>query len=386
MLRRVLWFLVLVSMLLTPTLGFAATATSSSKAKPVAQSSVKPRVLAASTAPVQADSSGAEQLTQLRWANHTDAVSGTSSLRLVFDVSGPVSVDSSVIATPTPRLVVAVKGAVPGQIADSVDFDGKIADGMAVSADGKNTKITIDLPLMPQDDDYKVFTLPQDVANNKPNRVVIDINKPVPPVVFNYTPGLQNKTIVIDPGHGGSDPGAIGPNRVTEKAVNLGVALKVKALLEKAGAKVIMTRTGDNDVYGPNSSAVDELKSRVTVANVRKADLFISIHANSFGNPTVGGTATYYYKKSAYDTMLARAIQSSIAPAGGLQDRGIYAANFYVIKRTIMPAVLVETAFVSNPNEEKLLNDPVFQQKIAQGIVQGMDNFFAQAARMGGER
>ena len=66
--------------------------------------------------------------------------------------------------------------------------------------------------------------------------------------------------------------------------------------------------------------------------------------------------------------------------------RSIYAANFYVIKRAIMPAVLVETAFVSNPNEEKLLNDPVFQQKIAQGIVQGMDNFFAQAARMGGER
>lgn len=384
--RRALGFLVLVSLLLIPAIGFAATAASPVKAKPVVKPAVTPKVLAASTAPAKATAAGAGQLTQFRWASHIDAITGASSLRLVFDASGPVSVDSSVIATPTPRLVVTVKGATPGQLKNSVAFDGKIADNVNISADGQNTRITIETPLMVEDGDYKVFTLRQDPANNKPFRVVVDINKPVPPMVFNYTPGLQNKTIVIDPGHGGTDPGAVGPGKTTEKAVNLAISLKVKALLEKAGAKVVLTRTGDSDVYGPNASAVNELKARATVGNARKADLFLSVHANSFGNPTVGGTATYYYQKTPYDTMLARAIQANMAPAGGLQDRGVSAANFYVIKQTIMPAVLVETAFISNPDEEKLLNDPVFQQKIAQGIVQGMENFFAQAARKGGER
>jgi N-acetylmuramoyl-L-alanine amidase len=331
--------------------------------------------------------SGVEQFTQVRWANHTDAVTGALTLRLVFDVSGPVEADGTATSNPTPRLTVNVKGVQPGSVPDSLDLDGKVADNVSISAvDGQNSKIVIELPIMVDDGDYKIFTLPSDAKANKPFRVVVDINKPVPPITFNFTPGLKNKVITIDPGHGGTDPGAIGPAKTPEKTVTLAVALKVKALLEKAGAKVLMTRTDDTDVYGPNSSAVDELKARTTVANSRKADLFLSIHANSFTDRSVGGSATYYYQKTPYDMLLAQNIQSGLAQAGGLKDRGYFSANFYVIKRTLMPAALAELAFISNPDEEKLLTNPVFQQKMAQGIVQGLENFFAQAAKMGGER
>ncbi|MDR3566052.1 MAG: N-acetylmuramoyl-L-alanine amidase [Negativicutes bacterium] len=328
-----------------------------------------------------------QQLTQFRWATHTDATTGASSLRLVFDVSGPVDVDGSLSSTPTPRLMVTVKGAQPGKVSDSANLDGKIADSVSIYAvDGQNTKIAVDLPLMVDEGDYRVFTLPPDASAGKPFRVVVDINKPLPPVVFNFTSGLKGKVITIDPGHGGSDPGAIGLARIQEKTVTLAVSLKVKALLEKAGAKVLMTRDTDIDVFGPNSSAVDELKARTTVANARKADIFLSIHANSFVNRTVGGTATYYYQKSQYDSLLAQCIQAGVVQTAGLSNRGSFPANFYVIKRTLMPASLLEMGFLSNPDEEKLLNDPVFQQKVAQGIVQGMDRFFTLAAQGGGDR
>jgi len=206
----------------------------------------------------------------------------------------------------------------------------------------------------------------------------------VPLPDFSFTPGIKGKVIAIDPGHGGSDTGAIGPTNIQEKAVTLAVSMKVKALLEQAGAKVYMTRTDDRDVFAPNDSASEELGARVAVGNKYKADIFVDIHANSFTNPQVGGAGTYYYKKSIYDKVLARTIQSNLADASGLDDRGIYPANFYVLKHTVMPAVLIELAFLSNPKEEKLLNTPLVQQKMAQGIVNGIDDFFTQAAKIGG--
>ena len=159
------------------------------------------------------------------------------------------------------------------------------------------------------------------------------------------------------------------------------MALQAKTLLEKAGAKVIMTRQDDRDVFGAAASATDELKARTTVANNRKADAFISIHINAFTNRTAGGTSTYFYQKTPYDSMLAQNLQTTLLRAGGLLDRGVHSANFYVVKRTVMPAALLELAFISNPDEEKLMNTPQFHQRMAQGIVQGLDRFFTQAAK-----
>lgn len=372
--RRALCFLLMVSIMLLPMAGYAA-------AKPAA----KPgdRLLAAIKTAGAA--TGPAEFTQFRSANHTDAATGTSKLRLVFDVSAPVEAKGSVVALPTPRLVVAVKGALPGKTEGDSDLGGQIADSLSIkSEDGLNTTITIEMPLMVDESEYKVFTLPQDPANNKPFRVVIDINKPLPLMNIKFTPGLKDKVIVLDPGHGGTDPGAVGLSGTTEKSVNLAVSLRVKALLEKAGAKVVMTHQDDRDVFGPNASAVEELKARATVANARKADIFLSIHANASVSRDADGTATYFYQKTRYDSLLARCLQAGMMQVNGLKDRGSFPANFYVIKRTIMPAALVEMAFLSNPGEERLLNDPQFQQKVAEGIVRGMDNFFAQAAKWGG--
>ncbi len=324
------------------------------------------------------------ELTNYRYATHIDAVTGETKLRLVIDTTGPVEIDSTLNGSPTPHLNIDIKGSTVGKVSDGV-LDGKIADGINFSQlDADTSRVMIELPLMLDDNDYKVFTLPGDVKTRKPYRIVVDINKPVPPVVYNFKPGLRGKIITIDPGHGGTDCGAIGPGKTEEKNITLAVALKVQTLLESAGARVLMTRRDDRDVYGPNSSAVDELKARASVANNNKADVFLSIHINSFSTPAPGGTASYYYQKTLYDAMLAQNIQSSLVAAGGLTDRGVYPARFYVIKRTLMPAALAELGFISNPEEEKLLNTPQFQLQMAQGIVQGLDKFFTQAAQQGG--
>lgn len=320
-----------------------------------------------------------------RWLVHKDAVEGTSKLRLVIDTTGPVKVSSDLSENSYPQLIVNVNGAVLGKIDDSVVLDGDIADKVAFAKKDSNTsQIIVNLSNMIEDSDYKVFTLPSDPSNNKSFRIVIDIDKPVPKMNFNFTPGLRDKVIVLDPGHGGSDPGAIGPNKTQEKTITLAVSQRLKALLENAGAKVVMTRQTDVDVYGPNASATDELQARVNVGNSNKADVFVSLHINAFSNPAVGGMATYYYQKTGYDAMLAKKIQDNLIKIGDFQDRGINSARFYVIKRTKMPAILTELGFISNPDEEKRLNTPQLQQQMAQSIMQGLDGFFTQAAKKGG--
>lgn len=326
-------------------------------------------------------STTAQKLTQVRWANHTDATTGESSLRLVFDVTGPVQAAGSLESATASHLKVNISGAVPEKEADSVKLDGAIADRVTINhGTGQTSLIDIGLPSTINDSDYKIFTLPKDSATNKPFRVVVDINKHASQAVIKFTPGLKGKVVVIDPGHGGSDTGAIGPDNIQEKTVTLAVALKTKSMLEQAGAKVILTRTDDRDVFAPNDSAVEELGARAAVGNKNKADVFVDIHANSFSDPKVSGIGTYYYPKTIYDKVLAQSIQDSVTRGGGQVDRGTCSAEFYVLNHTTMPAFLIELGFLSNQNEEKLLTTSQFQQQLAQGIVNGLDNFFNQAA------
>lgn len=319
------------------------------------------------------------EVTAVRWSVHHDD-DDNDRLRLVLDMSNPVSVNAATSNTPTPRIVVTIKGALPGAIDKSTDFDGSIINKIGFAASGSDTTMSVELPEAISANDYRVFTLKEDATTNKPFRIVIDINKPAVAANYSFQPGLKGKVIGIDPGHGGSDAGAVGLNGTTEKAVNLAVAMQVKALLEKAGAKVVMTRTDDRDVYGRYASDVDELQARASVANDNNVDIFLSIHANAIGNRDVGGTATYYYPKTKYDSLLAQSIQANIIKTG-LDDRGINSARFYVLRRSKMPAALVEMAFISNPKEESLLGSPAFQQQMAQGIVKGLDTFFVQASK-----
>lgn len=194
---------------------------------------------------------------------------------------------------------------------------------------------------------------------------------------FSTSGGLDGKIITLDAGHGGSDPGAIGSDGTKEKNITLAITKMVKEILEDKGAKVYMTRTTDVDVFGPNASDAEELQARVNVGEKYNSDMFVSLHINSSVNKNVGGFSTYYYPKTDNDLRLAQNIQNKLAANFGVDDLGVRQANFYVIKRISMPAVLVEMCFISNEKELTLMKGQWFQKKTARLIAEGIERYFA---------
>ena len=191
--------------------------------------------------------------------------------------------------------------------------------------------------------------------------------------------GLAGKIIVIDPGHGGNDSGAIGPSGVMEKTVTLRVGLVLRELLENEGAEVVMTRETDTEVAarGRHATDVEELKSRCDVANDIPADIFVSIHADSFSKPTARGTTGYYFSKGSEDSKrLADCIRKALIAQINTPSRGTQPCNFYVVRNTNMPSTLIELAFISNAEEERLLNSDEGVIKAAQGILDGIEDYF----------
>ena len=191
---------------------------------------------------------------------------------------------------------------------------------------------------------------------------------------------LKGKIICIDAGHGGGDSGAIGPTGVTEKSVTLRVALKLQELLEAEGAEVIMTRRTDKAVSwkGDKASAIEELQARCDVANKAKAIIFVSIHADSFTNPAARGSTGYYYSKTegTKAKRLADSIRRGVCEQLRTPSRGTQPCNFYVVRHTDMAATLIELAFISNVDEEKLLDSDEGVEKAAQGIFDGIEDYF----------
>ena len=194
---------------------------------------------------------------------------------------------------------------------------------------------------------------------------------------FRTSGGLDGKIITLDAGHGGSDPGAIGSDGTKEKNITLPITKMVKEILEEKGAKVYMTRTTDVDVFGPNASDAEELQARVNVGEKYNSDMFVSLHINSSVNKNIGGFSTYYYPKTDNDLRLAKNIQNKLAANFGVDDLGVRQANFYVIKRISMPAVLVEMCFISNEKELTLMKGQWFQKKTARLIAEGIEKYFA---------
>ncbi|RGQ08073.1 N-acetylmuramoyl-L-alanine amidase [Megamonas rupellensis] len=220
---------------------------------------------------------------------------------------------------------------------------------------------------------YKIYSLgKKGIAIDIFNSVV---NTPVASDVA--LSNVKNKIITIDPGHGGSDSGAVGPNGYTEKEGAFVISQKVASILNQSGAKVVMTRDSDVDVYGPNASARNELQARVDVGNRVNSDIFVSIHCNAFVNPAANGTQTFYYGSSYQGQRLAQSIQEKMIEANGLRDRGISTCNFYVVKHSYMPAVLIETAFITNYDEEALLSDDEWQTIMAKAIAEGINEYFS---------
>lgn len=182
---------------------------------------------------------------------------------------------------------------------------------------------------------------------------------------------LNNKTIVLDPGHGGSDPGTVHFD-LKEKDIVLNVGLLLEKKLKESGANVIMTRIDDRYV---------SLEERVRIANANNPDTFVSIHVNSVDNvPSANGTETYWNRtySSEQSRKLANEIQKQLISKLQTKDRGIKEANFYVIRYTKAPSVLVELGFLSNEDEAKRLNDPAFQELAAEAIYEGLKQYFQQ--------
>ena len=406
--------------------------------------------------PVLFGATKAANVTDLHWVTRNDAP--IPFVRMVFSLSSPVQATASISASGTSTTLV-LKNATLAGAPTSIMMDDGIAKSATLSQSGTDTVVKIETPKAIDVEDLKVFTLKKDTVNNKPYRMVVDIQKkgvaprenyygkkPVAPVaekasakvaeakapakeppkaevkpaakvaeksvakpqansqakteskpapkqpivlptmpekpvpeVVNYrtTGGIGGKTIVLDPGHGGSDPGAIGPTGLQEKQVTLPIAEYLKSILEAKGAKVILTRTTDVDVYGPHASGVDELQARVNVANGNRADAFISIHINSFSNPNVGGIATYYFDGSDQSKKLASAVQGQIAEHSGFNgDRGIQPGNLYVLRHSLMPSILVELGFISNPKEEGHLKETSTRQEFANELAKGLELYF----------
>ncbi len=203
---------------------------------------------------------------------------------------------------------------------------------------------------------------------------------------FAVFPGAysSSKTIVIDPGHGGGDMGTA-HNGLVEKIITLDVARRLRAVLVAQGWTVRMTRDADIDpVSAENLAAMHAdgkpdpddrayLQTRCDVANAINARLFVSIHVNYSTSPAINGTTFYWYKPE--DQALAKALERAVIPATGTNDIGPRRENFYVIHHTNMPAVLIETAFISNPGDAKLLASPTFLQSMATGIASGIKTY-----------
>ena len=404
--------------------------------------------------PVLFGVSRAANVTDLHWVTRNDAP--IPFVRMVFSLSSPVHATASISASGTSTTLVLKNATLTG-VPTSIVMDDGIAKSATLSQSGADTVVKIETPKAIDVEDLKVFTLKKDTVNNKPYRMVVDIQKkgvaprdnyygkkpaapvaekapakvaeaktppkeapkaeakpapkaekpaskpaakpakpepkvapkqpvalptvpekPIPQVVnYRTTGGIGGKIIALDPGHGGSDPGAIGPTGLQEKQVTLPIAEYLKSILEAKGAKVILTRTTDVDVYGPHASGVDELQARVNVANGNQADAFISIHINSFSNPNVGGIATYYFDGSDQSKKLASSVQEQIAEHNGFNgDRGIQPGNLYVLRHSLMPSILVELGFISNPKEEGHLKESETQKDFANELAKGLELYF----------
>ncbi|MFW6265024.1 MAG: N-acetylmuramoyl-L-alanine amidase family protein, partial [Bacillota bacterium] len=181
------------------------------------------------------------------------------------------------------------------------------------------------------------------------------------------TEKITGELIVLDPGHGGFDPGAIGPSGLYEKDVVLEIAQLTERLLKNTGYEVLITRDEDEFL---------SLKERVELANNLNAMVYISIHANSSNSRYSEGIETFIAESKVADSLpLANRLQDEMLTELKRLDRGVKKENFYVIKHTKMPSALVEVGFLSNPHEESLLASNLFKEKAARAISRGIIEF-----------
>ncbi len=192
--------------------------------------------------------------------------------------------------------------------------------------------------------------------------------------VFTDLP-VSGKTIILDPGHGGWDPGKAGIYGEDEKDINLKIAERIKDYLEQGGAEVYMTRT-DDKALGDTKN--EDMKNRISGAKKGETDVFISIHQNSFPSASVKGAQAFYYGGSAGGEALAKCIQQRLVTFADTDNKRVAKENdsYYILKKTDIASVIIECGFLSNPDEESRLNDEGYRDSIAWAVYMGIWDYF----------
>lgn len=195
--------------------------------------------------------------------------------------------------------------------------------------------------------------------------------RPGPPTPTIHTLSLAGKTVVVDAGHGGADPGAWDRSLsiVPEKTINLDMANLVAGLLRQRGAFVIMTRTGDQRV---------DLQGRADSADRYQADLFVSIHANAASSREPAGAEVYVCRAATSQSVQAAARIEAALQRAGIACRGLHRGNFVVLVGHRRPAVLIECGFLTNPDDARRLNDPAYRRRLAAAIADGIAPYLLQ--------
>lgn len=194
---------------------------------------------------------------------------------------------------------------------------------------------------------------------------------------------VSNKVIVIDAGHGVPDEGAQSSNGTTEAETNLKIALKLQNLLEQSGSSVILTRSDENAIYDIDSKTlkqkkVSDIHNRVKIGNESKADLFISIHLNKIPQEQYWGWQCFYKEGNEQSQKLAKSLQENLNEAIQKENKRVAMKldNVYIIKHVEIPISIVECGFLSNQEEEKLLLQDDYQNRLAWGIYNGIIDYF----------
>jgi N-acetylmuramoyl-L-alanine amidase len=373
------------------------------------------------TAPPVSNAADNAELREVRfWKSH-------DYIRFVFDFSKPVEFTNGKLSNPE-RLFFDLKNTkLPGGLKKIIEVNNEFVKSVRMGQFGPDTaRIVFDLSS--QSYNFKILNL------EDPARLVVDIfvsgpaatgkddvkaaPKPdAPEADLQQAQSFIRRTVVIDAGHGGHDPGAIGPTGVYEKNVVLDIAIRVRQILKKTQPSYAVVLTRETDVFIP-------LQKRASIANGHKADLFVSVHANASANRKARGIETYLlnatnseealktaarengvsFKKmkqtqSEMDVILTSLASQnkrdeSVKLAGNLQKTlvgkvsnrypqtgehgtGVKGAPFYVLVGAEMPASLVEVSFISNRDEEQLLKTESYRQLIAQSIADGIHKYFS---------
>jgi N-acetylmuramoyl-L-alanine amidase len=343
------------------------------------------------------------------------------STRVVFDVSGPVQHRLEMLTDPYRAVIDIQDTSASGTLSQPVSTDKYLHRLRSGVYQQDALRVVLDLK---KHAETKIFLLPPNQRYG--HRLVIDIfdkdnKEDIQKVAIDRKPGKPRDVVIaIDAGHGGEDPGARGPNGIYEKDVVLKVSKRLVELINKEhGLRAVLIREGDYFL---------RLRKRINKAREHKADLFISIHADAFKDPRVSGSSVYILSKKGSSSEAARwlaeqenasdliggvslddkddvlasvlldlsqtaSLEASIDVAdrvldglksiGKVHKRHVQAAGFAVLKSPDVPSILIETAYISNPKEEKKLRDPVYQTKMAKAILSGLRGYFRDHAPEG---